>query len=112
MLLTMTPEINPNWKISTLALHAGDDEKYADSLITPIFATSTFRFPDVETGRDRFTGDESGYIYSRLGNPTVYASEKSLAILEGVNLIKKGVEVEGHAFTTTGKHDNMLRMIG
>ena len=96
----MTPEINLDWKISTLALHAGDDEKYADSLVTPIFATSTFSFPNVEIGRKRFSGEEHGYIYSRLGNPTVKASEKSLAILEGVNLIKNGIEVEGHAFGT------------
>ncbi|MFX1516470.1 MAG: trans-sulfuration enzyme family protein [Promethearchaeota archaeon] len=96
----MTPEINYDWKISTLALHAGDDEKYADSLVTPIFATSTFSFPNVEIGRKRFNGEEQGYIYTRLGNPTVKASEKRLAILEGVNLIKKGIEVEGHAFGT------------
>ena len=101
----MTPEIDLNWKISTLALHAGDDEKYADSLNTPIFATSTFSFPDVETGRKRFSGEKQGYIYSRLGNPTVQASEKSLAILEGANLIKRGIDVEymlkeneGHGF--------------
>lgn len=96
----MTPETNLNWKISTLALHAGDDEKYADSLITPIFATSTFSFPDVEVGRKRFSGEERGYIYSRLGNPTVNASEKGLAILEGASLMKRGIKVEGHAFAT------------
>ncbi len=96
----MRTKINLNWKISTLALHAGDDEKYSDSLITPIFATSTFSFPNVERGRNRFSGEEPGYIYSRLGNPTVKASEESLAILEGANLIKKGIDVEGHAFAT------------
>ncbi|MFW9903721.1 MAG: trans-sulfuration enzyme family protein [Candidatus Thorarchaeota archaeon] len=96
----MPSEINLDWKISTLALHAGDDEKYADSLITPIFATSTFSFPDVDVGRKRFSGEKPGFIYSRLGNPTVNASEKSIAILEGSNLIKKGINVEGHAFGT------------
>ncbi|MFX1506269.1 MAG: trans-sulfuration enzyme family protein [Promethearchaeota archaeon] len=96
----MAPEINLNWKISTLTLHAGDDEKYADSLITPIFATSTFSFPDVEMGRKRFSGEEPGFIYTRLGNPTVSASEKAMAILEGSDLIKKGIIVEGHAFGT------------
>ncbi len=96
----MKQKINLNWKISTLALHTGEEEKYADSLITPIFATSTFSFPDVDTGRKRFEG-ETGYIYTRLGNPTVVDSEKKIAVLEGINLLKKGSNhVEGHAFST------------
>ena len=96
----MTHEINYNWNIATLALHAGDEKRYADSLITPIFATSAFSFPDVDIGRKRFEGIESGYIYTRLGNPTVAASEKKIAVLEGATLIKEGVQVEGHAFST------------
>ncbi|MFX1284148.1 MAG: trans-sulfuration enzyme family protein [Promethearchaeota archaeon] len=96
----MKYKIDPNWQMATLALHAEDEEKYADSLVTPIFATSTFRFPDVTIGRKRFEGDEPGYIYTRLGNPTVFASEKKLSILEGVNLIRDGIHVEGHAFST------------
>jgi methionine-gamma-lyase len=83
-----------------MALHAGEEEKFADSHITPIFATSTFSFPNAEVGRARFAGEDDGYIYTRLGNPTVKASEKKLAILEGFNLIKKGIPVEGHAFST------------
>jgi len=96
----MTYNTYLNWKTATLALRAGIEESYADSLVTPIFATSTFRFPDVEIGRKRFEGDEPGYIYTRLGNPTVFASEEKLAILEGINLMKKRIHVEGHAFAT------------
>jgi len=87
----MTYNTYLNWKTATLALRAGIEESYADSLVTPIFATSTFRFPDVEIGRKRFEGDEPGYIYTRLGNPTVFASEEKLAILEGINLMKKRI---------------------
>ncbi len=97
----MNQKIDLNWKISTLALHAGEEEKYADSLITPIFVTSTFSFPNVDVGRKRFEGEETGYIYTRLGNPTVVDSEKKIAVLEGVNLFKRGSNhVEGHAFST------------
>ena len=83
-----------------MALHAGEEEKFADSHTMPIFATSTFSFPNADTGKARFAGEEEGYIYTRLGNPTVNASEKKLAFLEGFTLMKKGVPVEGHAFST------------
>ena len=83
-----------------MALHSGEEEKFADSHAMPIFATSTFSFPNADTGKARFAGEDEGYIYTRLGNPTVYASEKKLAFLEGFNLLKKGLPVEGHAFST------------
>ena len=83
-----------------MALHAGEDEKFADSHTMPIFSTSTFSFPNADVGRARFAGEEEGYIYTRLGNPTVNASEQKLAFLEGFTLMKKGINVEGHAFST------------
>jgi methionine-gamma-lyase len=83
-----------------MALHAGEEEKFADSHIMPIFTTSTFSYPNADVGKARFAGEDDGYIYTRLGNPTVKASEEKLAILEGFNLMKKGIKVEGHAFST------------
>ena len=40
-------------------------------------------FQNAEQGAARFQGKEPGYIYSRLGNPTVRALEESIAALEG-----------------------------
>jgi methionine-gamma-lyase len=40
-------------------------------------------FQSAEQGAARFAGKEPGYIYSRLGNPTVRALEESIAALEG-----------------------------
>lgn len=96
----METKPNFNWKIQTQALHGGEEIKYADSHVTPIFASSTFHFPNVESGRNRFEGTDPGFIYTRLGNPTVLTSEKKLAILEGANLMKKGIKIVGHAFST------------
>ncbi|MCP3027450.1 methionine gamma-lyase [Halobacillus sp. A5] len=53
------------------------------SLSLPIFQTSTFAFPTAEEGERRFAGEEQGYIYSRLGNPTVQALEEKTAAAEG-----------------------------
>jgi methionine-gamma-lyase len=48
----------------------------------PIFQSSTFAFPSAADGAARFSGKHAGYIYSRLGNPTVNALEESIAALE------------------------------
>ncbi|MGI6364269.1 MAG: methionine gamma-lyase [Bacillota bacterium] len=69
---------------STRAVHAGQspDPLYG-ALSTPIYQTSTFVFKDVAQGAARFAGDEEGYIYTRLGNPTQVALEEKIAALEG-----------------------------
>ncbi|MEJ2635093.1 MAG: aminotransferase class I/II-fold pyridoxal phosphate-dependent enzyme [Calditrichia bacterium] len=53
------------------------------SLSMPIYQTSTFIFENSEQGARRFKGEESGYIYSRLGNPNTDALAKKIALLEG-----------------------------
>ncbi len=93
-------KFNFNWKDSTIALHAGEEIKYGDAHNTPIFATSTFSFPNADIGAKRFAGEDNGFIYTRLGNPTVVASEKKIAYLEGKELIRRGEKIEGHAFST------------
>lgn len=49
----------------------------------PIYQSSTFAFRDARQGAARFAGEEEGYIYTRLGNPTIRAFEDSVALLEG-----------------------------
>ena len=68
----------------TKAIHAGNvkDTQYG-ALTTPIFQTSTFVFDSCEQGGRRFAGAEGGYIYTRLGNPTVSVLENKIAALEG-----------------------------
>ncbi len=48
----------------------------------PIYQTSTFSFPNAEEGAARFAGTSPGYIYTRMGNPTVNALEENIAALE------------------------------
>ncbi|RUO38262.1 methionine gamma-lyase [Aliidiomarina shirensis] len=69
----------------TMVIHGGDvpaDEHGA--LVAPLYQSSTFVFPDAETGGRRFAGEEAGYMYSRLGNPTVNMLEKRVAALENM----------------------------
>lgn len=58
-------------------------EKTYGAVATPIYQTSTFAFPACESGGQRFSGEQSGYYYSRMGNPTLTALEERLALLEG-----------------------------
>lgn len=63
-------------RVQTLCVHRGVSKDPAwNSVITPIYATSTFRFEAPMKHR--------GYDYSRSGNPTRAALEESLAALEG-----------------------------
>ncbi|HLR60807.1 MAG TPA: methionine gamma-lyase [Lentibacillus sp.] len=67
----------------TSAIHDGyDPSDVLGSLTTPLFQTSTFTFRTAEEGERRFAGEEDGYMYSRLGNPTVKVLEEKMAALE------------------------------
>ena len=68
---------------ATRQIHVGKHENAAGALTTPIYQTSTFEFDSVEQGGRRFAGQEAGYIYTRLSNPTVNAAEEKVAALEG-----------------------------
>lgn len=74
----------PALRKTTKAIHAGSVEhSIYGEISVPIFQSSTFIFPSAADGAARFAGEQSGYIYTRLGNPTVNALEESIASLEG-----------------------------
>jgi methionine-gamma-lyase len=66
----------------TKLVHAGDFEDAHGSAVTPIYQTSTFAFKSAKHGADLFAGREKGFIYTRIGNPTIGALEDKLAELE------------------------------
>ncbi len=63
--------------------HDHDPSQHEGALVPPIYLTSTFAFESTEQGMRRFAGENPGYIYSRVGNPTVALLESRLAELEG-----------------------------
>ena len=68
---------------STKAIHYGHEaSEHLGSLTPPLFQTSTFVFDNVAQGKNRFSGEEEGYIYTRIGNPTVTVLEERIAALE------------------------------
>jgi methionine-gamma-lyase len=69
--------------IDTQLVHAGIGEYEFGTVVPPIYQTSTFKFRDVDHGARLFSGEEEGYIYTRMRNPTIEALEDCVAILEG-----------------------------
>ena len=70
-------------QFETMTIHGGyRSNEFKGSLAPPIFQTSTFTFENAEQGERRFSGEEDGFIYSRLGNPTVASFEQRMAQLE------------------------------
>ncbi|WP_335871287.1 methionine gamma-lyase [Bacillus sp. 2205SS5-2] len=72
-----------NRSFETNVIHHGySSNEHSDSLAPPLYQTSTFTFGSAEQGERRFAGEEEGFIYSRLANPTVRMLEERMALLE------------------------------
>jgi cystathionine beta-lyase/cystathionine gamma-synthase len=75
-------------RFETRAVHSGEPRPAGRDgsffpISTPIYASTTFSHPDIETTDRVLGGEEPGYSYTRWGNPTVSALEEALASLEG-----------------------------
>ncbi|MCB1151609.1 aminotransferase class I/II-fold pyridoxal phosphate-dependent enzyme, partial [bacterium] len=55
----------------------------AQPVSTPIFQTSTFAFENADHGAAIFAGENDGFLYTRLGNPTQEGLEEKMAAIEG-----------------------------
>jgi methionine-gamma-lyase len=67
---------------NTKLVHAGQFKDQFGSAVTPIYQTSTFAFENADHGAACFSGESDGYIYTRIGNPTINALEDAVAELE------------------------------
>jgi len=67
---------------NTKLIHAGEIHDQFGSATVPIYQTSTFSFESAEEGAKCFSGESNGYIYTRIGNPTINALERQIAALE------------------------------
>ncbi len=74
---------NSDLGFSTRAIHHGyNPQEHQGALIPPIYLTSTFTFATAEYGAGCFAGEEPGYFYTRIGNPTLALLEARMAALE------------------------------
>lgn len=52
------------------------------SVTMPIYQSSTFSFKSAEHGAACFAGEDDGFIYTRIGNPTIDEFEAAIAAVE------------------------------
>jgi methionine-gamma-lyase len=71
-----------NLGFNSKLIHAGAFEDELGSATVPIYQTSTFKFKNAQHGAECFAGESDGYIYTRIGNPTIKAFEDNIAALE------------------------------
>jgi len=53
----------------------------------PIYQSSTFAFRNAAHGAALFAGEEDGYIYTRIGNPTIRAFEEGVLLEAGAHMV-------------------------
>jgi O-acetylhomoserine/O-acetylserine sulfhydrylase-like pyridoxal-dependent enzyme len=69
--------------LNTLALHAGYDPTTGGGIFPPLHMAVAYPYDSAEKGRQMCLGEDPGYTYSRVANPTNDILEKRLAALEG-----------------------------
>ena len=67
----------------TLAVRAGQVRSQFNEHAEALYLTSSFVFENAAQAAARFSGEESGNVYSRFTNPTVSVFQERLAALEG-----------------------------
>ena len=75
--------MSDDFELETLALHTGIHRSQFNEHSEALYLTSSFVFDNAAQAAARFSGEESGNVYSRFTNPTVTAFEERLASLEG-----------------------------
>jgi len=100
------PKYSPDQGFSTLVNHAYEGDNPHHAHISPIYMTSTFAFPDVQSGADILSGKQDGYSYTRTDNPNARQLSAKYAVLEGIDLLKAQPEkrpeevVRGRVFSS------------
>lgn len=77
--------MSKTYHFETLQVHVGQEQadSATDSRAVPIYATTSYVFPDSATAAGRFALSTPGNIYTRLMNPTSTVFEQRIAALEG-----------------------------
>lgn len=101
-----------NKGFNSKTVHGGNISDKYGSAVTPIYQTSTFSFKNADQGAARFSGEEEGYIYTRLGNPTISDLENTMTALEngfGAMAVASGMAAVNLVYMTyLGQGDHVV----
>ena len=93
-----------DYGFGTRAVHAGEHfaQPQKSTHTGAIYQSSTFVFKNAEEGARIFSGESQGYVYTRMGNPTVMLLEAKMNALEGkeVKMLSPETRVSSLAFSS------------
>jgi len=76
------------WRRATRLVRGGTQRSSHGETSEAMFLTSGYVYGSAAEAEARFKGEAPGFIYSRIGNPTVAMFEQRLALLEGAEACK------------------------
>lgn len=89
-------------RIETKCIQSGYSPKNGEARVLPIYQSTTFKYDNCDSMGRLFDLEDSGYFYTRLGNPTVGCVEAKIADLEG------GI---GAMMTSSGQAASMMAVL-
>ncbi len=72
-----------DWHPDTELIHGGHQRSQFGETSEALYLTQGFVYESAEAAEARFSGDETGFVYSRYANPTVSVFEQRMCLLEG-----------------------------
>ena len=85
----MTKRKDPkDWRQATKLVRGGLNRSEFGETAEAVYLTSGFAYEQAETAAARFAGEEDGFTYSRLSNPTVSMFEDRMALLDDMEVAK------------------------
>ena len=75
--------MSPSWGLRTKLVHGGQRRSPMGETCEALWMTSGFAYAQAEDAEGRFADRLPGFMYSRVGNPTVRTFEERMMLLEG-----------------------------
>ena len=77
-------EKEKKYRFETIGIHGGlQPDPTTGARVVPIYQNNAYQFKNTEHAANLFGLTESGYIYTRITNPTTAVLEERIALLEG-----------------------------
>jgi len=81
-------DITSKWRLETQLVRGGTWRSEMGETSEAMFMTSGYAYDCAEDAAARFAGEQEGYTYSRLRNPTAAMFEDRMALIEGAEVAR------------------------
>jgi len=101
-----------NYQFDTLKIRAGyNPAEHNNSIQVPIYQTAAFDLVSTERAERIINFEELGYVYTRVGNPTLAALEARVAALDGAAAavsVASGMAAVSYALLNAGEKGRII----